>query len=135
MSRTTWANNSFNYVDSDKERLVKHRKGDLIKEKSEDLTKKYHELEKLCKLKTDLYDEAEIIRDFQAGCKALEFWLTETRTKLEQFDGKDLKVATNQLKSVNETRTEYSVKSEMKEELKLKDLCSNYNFYFHDSLK
>lgn len=68
----------------------------LIKEKSDELMSKKNTLDDLCKTKSKLYDDAQMAREFLAGCKALEYWLAETKAKVEQMDGKDQKAAVNQ---------------------------------------
>ena len=92
----------------------------LIKEKSDALMSKKNNLDELCKTKSKLYDDAQMAREFLAGCKALEYWLAETKAKVEQMDGKDQKSAVNQLKSLNQIKEEYQIKCEILEELKTK---------------
>merc|ERR1712131_307843 len=99
----------------------------LIKEKSDALMAKRNTLDDLCKAKSKPYDDAKMAREFLAGCKALEYWLAETKAKVEQMDGKDQKSAVNQLKNLNQIKEEYQIKCEILEELKtkIKDQESN----------
>ena len=56
----------------------------VIEEKSRELKETFEKLNNLTNKKTKDYEEAAEVRKFLAACKALDFWLIETRTKLEQ---------------------------------------------------
>ena len=56
----------------------------VIEEKSKELKETFERLNNLTSKKTRDYEEAAEVRRFLAACKALDFWLIETRTKLEQ---------------------------------------------------
>ena len=97
----------------------------LIEEKTSSLKDKCAKLDKLCLVKTKNYGNAELIRSFIGSCKALEFWLIETRSKIGEFDGKDWKTADNQLKSLILIKAEFHIKCELKDELKAKAEADN----------
>ena len=82
-------------------------------------------MDDLCREKTKSYEDAELIQSFIGSCKALEFWLIETRSKVTEFDGKDWKTADNQLKSLILIQSEFHIKCELKDELKEKSKQDN----------
>ena len=97
----------------------------LIEEKTSSLKEKCSKLDDLCREKTKSYEDAELIRSFIGSCKALEFWLIETRSIVTEFDGKDWKTADNQLKSLILIQGEFHIKCELKDELKEKSKKDN----------
>ena len=97
----------------------------LINEKTTSLKEKFAELDEACVSKTRQYEDAELIRSFIGGCKALEFWLIETRSKISDMDGKDAKTADHELKSLIAIKQEFHIKSELKDEMKTRAESDN----------
>lgn len=90
----------------------------LIQDKSDELRLSFDKLNGLVETKTKNYEEAEKLRQFLAACKALDYWIIETRTKLESSDAKDLQSAQNNLKALAQLQTDINGKTETRDELK-----------------